>query len=668
MLVGFAGLVLSSGGTVAARSVEPSTATIERAIARVKPSLVRIRVVWTEYDQGREVKFEASGSGTIITRKGHVITNHHVAGRAARLICVMADNEEVEARLVGTDPLSDVAVIQLLADPKREFPTAQFGDSEKLRVGDTVLAMGSPLSLSQSVTRGIASNLKMVMPRRGGNFMLEGEDVGSMVRWIAHDAVIFPGNSGGPLVNLAGEIIGVNEISFGLGGAIPGNLSRWVAEQIIERGRVERSWLGIEVQPLLKGSSTAKGVLVAGVIKGSPGDKAGLKSGDILTRLDGKPVTIRFPEEIPIFNQTVASLPLGKVVDAQARRGDETLQIQMTTVPREPAMPRARELKAWGMTARNISSPAGRELKLAHTRGVMITSLRTGGPGSEAKPPLMVLDIVREVNGKPVGNVEELIEITREITASKTESTPVLVRFDRKRETLLTVVAIGTRESEDPGMEATKAWLPVAVQVITKEMAAQLATNALRGVRVTQVFSNSTAALAGMQVGDLIVAMDDEKILASVPGDEEVFSSMIRRYRIGTKVDFSLVREGQPLKVQVELVHSPKLDREMRRIQDTNFEFAARDLSFFDREREGWPENMPGALVISITQGGWAALGQLAVGDLIQTVDGEVMADVTALGNKLKQYELQKPEYVVLKVLRGVHTFYLQLQTSWSKS
>jgi serine protease Do len=648
--------------------MEPTAAAIERAIGRVKPSLVRIRVVWTEYEQGREVKFEASGSGTIITKKGHIVTNHHVAGRAARLICVLSDNEEVEAKLIGTDPLSDVAVIQLVADAKREFPTAAFGDSEKLSVGETVLAMGSPLSLSQSVTRGIASNLKMVMPRRAGSFMLEGEDVGSMVRWIAHDAVIFPGNSGGPLVNLAGEIIGVNEISFGLGGAIPGNLARWVAEQIIEKGKVERSWLGLEVQPLLKGGTNETGILVAGVIKESPADKAGLKSGDILTQLAGKAVTIRFSEEIPLFNQTVAALPVGKPVAAQVRRGTETLKLEMTTVPREPALPRAQELKAWGLTARNISGLAGRELKLANTRGVMITSLRAGGPGSEAKPPLMVLDIVREVNGQPVENVEALLELTRQITQEKTEPTPVLVRFDRKRETLLTVVPVGVRESEDPGIEATKAWLPVAFQVITKEMAAQFGNKGLTGVRVTQVYSNTTAALAGMKVGDLISAMDGEKIPASVPGDEEVFSSMIRRYRVGTTVEFSVVRGSEALKLPVELARSPKLEREMKRIQDANFEFAARDLSFFDREREGWSADMKGALVTSVTQGGWAALGQMAVGDLILTVDGEPVTDVTALGAKLKQYHEAKPRYVVLKVLRGVHTFYLQLQTSWSKS
>ena len=144
--------------------VDPVRRQIDEAVARVKPALVRIKVVATQYYQGREVKFEASGSGVIISKEGHVITNHHVAGHATRIVVILPSNEEIPADLVGTDPLADISVLKLKPDAKREFPTVDFGDSDAMRVGDSVLAMGSPLAMSQSVTLGIVSNVKMVMP------------------------------------------------------------------------------------------------------------------------------------------------------------------------------------------------------------------------------------------------------------------------------------------------------------------------------------------------------------------------------------------------------------------------------------------------------------------------------------------------------------------------
>ncbi|MBM3288777.1 MAG: hypothetical protein FJY92_01365, partial [Candidatus Hydrogenedentes bacterium] len=135
---------------------------VDVAIAKVKPALVRIGVVWTDYNDGREVKYEASGSGTIITGEGHVVTNHHVAGHATRMFCTLSTKEVIEADLIGTDAQTDIAVIKLKGEPGRIFPVAEFGDSTGLHVGDIVLAMGSPLSLSQSVTQGIVSNTELV--------------------------------------------------------------------------------------------------------------------------------------------------------------------------------------------------------------------------------------------------------------------------------------------------------------------------------------------------------------------------------------------------------------------------------------------------------------------------------------------------------------------------
>src|SRR5688500_1206733 len=308
------GMVIA-GPASAQDSGAGQSAAVEAALSRVAPSLVRIHVVTVDHHDGREIKREASGSGTIITPEGHVVTNHHVAGKTRSITCTLPTREEIPAELVGTDPISDIAVLKLRPAKPRTFPVARFGDVAKLKVGDRVLALGSPLALSQSVTMGIVSNLEMVMPGMFWPFnrmTLDGEDVGSIVRWIGHDAAIFGGNSGGPLVNMQGEIVGVNEISMGLAGAIPADIAQEVATSLIKEGRVRRGWIGLEVQPLLKSSSTSRGALVGGTIDASPAAKAGFESGDVLLKLDGRDVTVRFAEEIPPFNQLVMRLAPGK--------------------------------------------------------------------------------------------------------------------------------------------------------------------------------------------------------------------------------------------------------------------------------------------------------------------------------------------------------------------
>jgi serine protease Do len=328
----------SQGRQGKAESPDPIRKSIEDVIARVKPALVRIFVVNTKYQNGREIKYEAVGSGVMITREGHVITNHHVAGNAKQIVCTLSDNEEIKAVLVSTDPLSDIAVIKLQSKDKRKFPYAEFGDSSLLKQGDPVLAMGSPFALSQSVTMGIVSNTKIVMPRfmwPFNQFTLDGEDVGSLVRWIGHDSPIYGGNSGGPLLNMKGEIIGINEVKFGISGAIPGNLAREVAEELIAFGKVRRSWLGIGIQPLLKQSGLEKGALVSGTIEGSPAEKAGFLPGDILLEIDGKEVSVRFPEEIPTVNQMIMGLPIGNEVTALIHRQGEKINLRITSVERE---------------------------------------------------------------------------------------------------------------------------------------------------------------------------------------------------------------------------------------------------------------------------------------------------------------------------------------------
>ena len=663
----FISLFLTAGVTFAADPTDPVRQAIDTAVARVKPALVRIQVVATQYFQGREVKYEASGSGVIITKDGYVITNHHVAGHATRIVVILPSNEEVPAELVGTDPLADISVLKLKPETPREFTPAEFGDSSLLQVGDAVLAMGSPLAMSQSVTLGIVSNIKMVMPQAFSfaRFTLDGEDVGSLVRWIGHDADIYPGNSGGPLVDMKGQVVGINEISFGLSGAIPGNLAQHVARQLIDKGRVSRSWLGVEIQPLLRKDKEERGVLISDVVDNAPADKAGIQSGDVLLKIAGKDVLVRYAEEIPLLNQMVSELPVGQEFEAVIERGGKVKTLKISTAEREQIQRKTFELKQWGITVRDISALAARELRLKCRDGVIVTSTRPGGPSDNAKPSLNTGDVLVEINGAPVRNVAEMMDMTETITAGKAKPVPTRLGFLRRTEQLLTVVKVGIKEIEDPGLEAQKAWLPVASQAITRELAEQLGTPGLNGVRVTQVYTNSTAAKAGLKVGDLLLALDGETIAASQPGDEEVLNTMVRQYKIGATAALSVQRGTQKLSVPVELVRSPKLEREMKKYRDEDFEFTARDTTFFDKVREEWSEGQPGALVTEVKEGGWAAIGRLSTGDLITAVDDQPVTDVSSLKEILKRVAAAKPRTTVLRVIRGIHTMFLELEPNW---
>jgi len=642
---------------------------VDAAIARVTPSLVRIRVVSTSYADGREVKSQAVGSGAIITPEGHIVSNHHVAGRAVRIFCTLADREEIEADLVGTDPLTDICIIKLRPTKPRTFPAVSFGDSGKLRVGDPVLALGSPMALSQSVTLGIVSNLEMVMPRffgPSGRLRQEGEDVGTLVRWIAHDAQIYGGNSGGPLVNLAGEIIGINEIRIGLSGAIPGNLAKAVADKLIKTGRVKRAFLGVEVQPLLKGSAN-RGVLVSGVIDGSPCAKAGLKAGDIVLAVNDKPVLVRHDEELPEFMAATSDLPLDRAATLLVLRDNKEETVNVTPTEREELRPKQEELKQWGITGRNLSTLVARELKRSDRDGVLVMTVRPGGPAGSAKPHFEPQDVIVKVNDTPIKSVRDLTESTARFTEGKKEPTPALVEFDRNDRRYVTVVRIGLQELKDPGLEATKAWLPIETQVISREIAAQLGDRNLKGFHITRVYAGGSAEKAGLRVGDSIVSVDDEKLTADAPEHEDDLATLIRQYDPSTTVKLGIVRDKARRVVPVELERSPRLRREMKKYRNDEFEFVARDIGFEDRAEEQWPSTQTGVYVEDVKSGSWAELGTLYSGDLIVEIDGHPLRGVDDLKKEMSRITSAKSKLVVMKVLRGIHTRFLEFEPKWSQ-
>ncbi|HEX2951250.1 MAG TPA: PDZ domain-containing protein [Armatimonadota bacterium] len=643
------------------------SASISQAVAKVKPALVRIHVVSVDYGGGREVKQEGYGSGVIISPQGYVITNHHVAGNAVQISCTLTTKEEINATLVGTDPLADIAVLRLQPAQPRQFPSATFGDSAKLRVGDSVFAMGSPLSFSQSVTMGVVSNTELIIPEIFGDekMTLDGEDVGSVVRWIGHDAEIFPGNSGGPLVNMQGEIVGINEISIGLSGAIPGNLARSVANQLIASGKVRRSWLGFTVQPLLSTVPVKHGVLIADVEKDSAAQTAGFQPGDILIQLNGQPIDVHYKEELPIFNQAVMNLPIGKQVSAIVLRGTEKLTLHVTPQERQAKTSKIEEIKSWGICALTLHDSAGIKRKTPNKNAVVVTSIRPGGPADSAKPPLIEGDMILTINGKIINNLNEFQSVTDEALAKGGENTALTVMFMRDNESCLTVINFTSPMSQLPAHDIRKAWLPVGFQVLTTDLAKALGLGDRTGVRITQLYDDPSIEKSGLQVGDIVTEIDGTPIQASQPEDTDVLPTMIRQYKVGSTVDLTVIREKDTKKISIQLAQSPKQARELKKYRDENFDFTVRDIAFADRLKEDWTPQETGVIIETVGEGSWAALGRLHPGDLLNMVNEKSITNVDDLATVMSAIAKEQPKSIILRVKRHDQNMFLEIHGSW---
>ncbi len=620
---------------------------------RIRPCIVKVFAVIPEFMQGKEIKMEVSGSGTIIHPDGYVLTNYHVAGKAKYVRCYMADGEKIDGEYYAGDPLTDLAIIKLKS--KRKFPTAVFGDSSKLKVGDWVIAAGSPYALSQSLTLGIVSNTKLVLPEifsREEELEIGGENVGSMITWIGHDAPIYPGNSGGPLLNLEGEIVGVNEIKIGLGGAIPGNIAKRIAEELIKNKEIRRSWLGIEIQPLLASSNAREGVLVSGVVKGSPAEKAGIQAGDIILQIGNKNVKVLTVEDIPDFNQLISQLPLDSYVRILLLRKGLKRVVFLKPVKRERSYYEVKEVKRLGITGRDISNLEAIKLRRDSTEGVVVTGVRPGGPAGEAKPALAREDVITELNGKKIKNMEELERALGEIKGEAS----VLVRFERKKEKMLTVVKLKEEKEMETPPYAKRGWLPIEVQSLTDDLREKLGVNK-RGVIVTEVFTKEKTF--PLKVGDIIVEIDGESLPIRSPADKAVFFERLTDYPVGEEVELTLIRDGQETKEKVKLVAEPRGRDEVAKFKEPTIGMTVRELCFEDiKDLE---EGKEGVIVEGIEEGGWASLAGLGVGDIILEVNGEKVKDLVAFKEIIEKVRKEKGN-LIFYVERDTQHRYIEIR------
>jgi serine protease Do len=355
------------------------------------------------FEQPPQRKERGLGSGVIVDPNGLIVTNNHVVSKADEIKVFLSDKREFKAKLIGTDAKTDIAVLKIEAEG---LPTIPWADSDKLEVGEFVLAVGNPFGLTQTVTLGIVSALG----RAAG--IAEYED------FIQTDAAINPGNSGGALVNVHGELAGINTAIYsqsggnmGIGFAVPSNLARSVVEQLVKHGKVVRGWLGVSIQDLSPelapqfGLSEPKGVLINEIMENSPAKRAGLERGDVIIEYDGKPV-----ENAAQLRNAVAQTVAGKKVVVKFMRDKKarTADVAIVEQPKNVAQAGGEDAGSASPSSGPLSDLDVRELTAdlaarfglgSNERGVVIAKVRQGSPAEESG--LKEGDLLLEVNRQP---------------------------------------------------------------------------------------------------------------------------------------------------------------------------------------------------------------------------------------------------------------------------
>jgi serine protease Do len=389
------------------RLLEEIQTVITDLAESAKPSVVNLIPLSSpgrgrDSSQDRSPYISGSGSGVIIDPDGYIVTNNHVIGDAMEMEVRFSDKSKLIAQVVGKDLDTDLAVLKVTA--AHPFPSAKFGDSSAVRVGQWVLAVGSPFGLDRTVTLGVVSGIGR-----------ENINLSRYENFIQTDASINPGNSGGPLFNLRGEVIGINTaiINFaqGIGFAIPSNMAKQVIQQLLTQGRVTRGWLGVGIQSLTMelarkfGVNEGEGVLVNEVFEKDPASAAGIKPGDIVTRIDG--TVIDSPNRL---TRVVAGLVPGSTIEVEIVRDQRRLVVEVSLAERPDhaviaALPQARAEMKLGFDVQDLTPGLAHKFKLQESHGALISKV---DPGSLAQSEgLHEGDLIKEVNRVEVGSVED---------------------------------------------------------------------------------------------------------------------------------------------------------------------------------------------------------------------------------------------------------------------
>ncbi|MDR3712679.1 MAG: DegQ family serine endoprotease [Puia sp.] len=370
--------------------------------------------------QPRQFKQQGQGSGFIISKDGEILTNNHVVEGADSITVILSDKQQVKAKLIGADPETDIALLKI--DDGDNLPVVPLGDSDALEVGEWVIAIGNPFGLSQTVTVGVVS-------AKGRNQV----GINDYENFIQTDAAINPGNSGGPLLNIHGEVIGINSALYtktggymGIGFAIPINMVKTVEAQLNAKGKVTRGWVGVAIQNVDENLAKsfnlkkAEGILISEVQHGSPADKAGLKQGDVILRLNNTPL-----DDANDLRNQISLLPPGSKAGLQIIRDGKTQDIEIT-IGEQPAnfsklakggSADTTGLNQFGLSMQNLSPELAERFGYKQDQGVIIKGVEPGSTAALAglKPGLLI----EEVNRQRVHTLQELDTVLRNSKTSK---------------------------------------------------------------------------------------------------------------------------------------------------------------------------------------------------------------------------------------------------------
>lgn len=356
----------------------------------------------------KEFKQRSLGSGCIIDREGYIITNNHVIEKAQTIKVKLIDGKEYDATVVGRDPKTDLALIKI--DAKNALPSAAFGDSDNLEIGDWVVAIGNPFGLETTVTAGIVSAKGRVI------------GAGPYDDFIQTDASINPGNSGGPLFNLKGEVVGINTAIVsggqGIGFAIPINMAKELLPQLKSKGKVTRGWLGVVIQKITPeiaktfGLKETEGALVSDVTEDGPAEKAGIKRGDVIVSFNGKAI-----KEVDTLPKLVGATEIGKKAKVGIIRDRKSLEMEVVIGELKDEKLQASKKpeveKDFGLVVQNITPEIAKHLNLKDKRGVIVTDVQPGSPAQEGD--IRSGDIIKEISRKPIKNIEDFKEAVKKV-------------------------------------------------------------------------------------------------------------------------------------------------------------------------------------------------------------------------------------------------------------